>query len=55
MKELYLKHQKLYNTLLTIISLPFILMILELIMKTIFYLGTYTGTFLRGLYQIVLY
>ncbi|MBD9105681.1 hypothetical protein EGW03_04305 [bacterium] len=40
---------------LIVFSLPFALVITNLLMQTLFNLGTYTGTFLRFLYQIVVY
>lgn len=40
---------------LIVFFLPFALVITNLLMQTLFNLGTYTGTFLRFLYQIVVY
>ena len=40
---------------LIVFSLLFALVITNLLMQTLFNLGTYTGTFLRFLYQIVVY
>lgn len=40
---------------LIVFSLPFVLVVTNLLMQTLFNLGTYTGTFLRFLYQIVVY
>ena len=47
--------QKVIKTFLIIISLPLGLTILELLLSSIFNLGIYTGTFLRFLYEIVVY
>lgn len=38
-----------------ILCLPFGLTILNLLLRTLFQLGAYTGTFLRFLYSIVVY
>ncbi len=54
-KEKILEHKKVGKVLAIIISLPFSLSILNLLLDTIFQLGIHMGTFLRFLYQIVVY
>lgn len=54
-KQGYLKYQKIINTAFFLLLLPLGLIVLELVMRSIFNLGSYTGTFLRCLYDIVVY
>lgn len=55
MKTLYQNHSKIFNAIILILSLPILLPTMELVVKAIFNLGTYTGTFMRALYQIIVF
>ncbi|MEG1597088.1 MAG: hypothetical protein RR359_02305 [Bacilli bacterium] len=46
-------NKKTIMLVLTILAIPFVLIMLEIGIVFIFNLGTYLGTFMRGLYQIV--
>lgn len=54
-KEKILEHQKLIKLIIFILALPFVLTTLNLFFKTLFQLGVYAGTFLRFLYEFVVY
>ena len=54
-KLFYQEHNKLINIFLFIISLPFVLVFINYFSETLYNLGTYFGTFLRHLYDIVVY
>lgn len=54
-KNYVLEYQKIIKTTLFILCLPISLTVLNYILNTILNLGTYTGTFLRFLYDIVVY
>ena len=54
-KQNYLKYKKTINIILILILLPVGLTILDLVLHFIFNLGIYIGTFLRYLYNIVVY
>ena len=54
-KDSILSHQKIMKTIGLIACLPFGLIIIDLLLKSIFNLGIYTGTFLRFLYDFVVY
>jgi len=53
-EQLFVK-QKVIRTIGFIICSPFVLTILNLLLQTLFNLGIYTGTFLRFLYEFVVY
>lgn len=55
LKNSILLHQKIIKTITFVLSLPLVLIILNLLFETLFNLGVYTGTFLRFLYAIVVY
>lgn len=54
-KNIIESKQKLIKIILIIICLPFGLTVLNLLLNSLFNLGIYTGTFLRFLYEIVVY
>ena len=54
-KNYVLEYQKIIKTTLFILCLPISLTVLNYILNTILNLGVYTGTFLRFLYDIVVY
>ena len=54
-KNNILLHSNVIKKVFYIISIPFGLRIANLLGKSLFNLGTYTGTFLRFLYDIVVY
>ena len=50
-----LKENKIFsNYILPIISIPFVCMILNEVIKFLFQFGKYYGTFIRGLFEIVI-
>jgi len=55
LKNCISSHQKILKTIAFVLSLPFVLIILNLLFDALFNLGVYTGTFLRFLYAIVVY
>ena len=50
-----LEYKKIIKTILFILCSPIILTVLNYVLNTILNLGLYTGTFLRFLYDIVVY
>ena len=50
-----IESNRIVKVILFILLSPFIAMFLTLILKTLFNLGTYLGTFLRFLFDIVVY
>ena len=54
-KEMYYTRKKVINNILFILTIPFLLIVINLLTNTIFNLGVYTGTFMRFLYDIVTY
>jgi len=54
-KTFILEYQKIIKTIIFITSLPIILTVLNYLLNTILNLGIYTGTFLRFLYELVVY
>lgn len=51
----YKQHAKIFNTILLIIVSPLILTVITMLAQTILNLGSYLGTFLRYLYEIVVF
>ena len=50
-----IKNNKYIKLLLLIIAIPFLLVVINLLLNTIFNLGIYVGTFLRFMYNIVVF
>jgi len=55
LKKIVFENKQMIKTIMLIISSPFILIVLNLILNTLFELGIYVGTFIRFLYSIVVY
>lgn len=54
-KNKVVENKKKIKIIISILCLPFGLEILNLLLNTLFQLGIHTGTFLRFLYNIVVY
>lgn len=54
-KEVYKNHEKGFQNVILILGLPFFLILANLIGSAILNLGTYVGTFLRCLYELVVF
>lgn len=54
-KKLILNHKRIIINTLLLLSSPFCLVILNMLCNTLFNLGIYVGTFLRFLYNFIVY
>ncbi|MDD3241721.1 MAG: hypothetical protein PHQ64_02960 [Bacilli bacterium] len=52
-KNIYLEKKNLIKNLTQILIFPIGAIVLEILIKTVFNMGTYLGTFMRNLYQII--
>lgn len=55
LKKVYKNHEKVIQNTLFILCLPFFLILANMVCSAIFNLGTYVGTFLRCLYELVVF
>ncbi len=54
-KKIYKNHEHVFRFIIILIMLPLFLILTELILSAILNLGTYVGTFLRCLYELVVF
>ena len=54
-KAFYDNHQRIIRFLLYLLIVPFLLVLINYLTNTLFNLGIGTGTFLRALYELVVY
>lgn len=54
-KNRLLSHKKVIEIIIFTLALPFCLTIINMFLSTLFNLGVYSGTFLRFLYDVVVY
>ncbi len=52
--DYYKRHRKFFVTLSQILIFPVALIVLDILIRTILNLGVYLGSFLRGLFELVL-
>lgn len=54
-KKIIVNHKNIIKNVMLIICSPFLVMIIQMFLQTILNLGLYFGTFIRCLYEIVVY